>query len=95
MGEITGKSSDYAVTCYKDRFELAIIYLNTEVKYYDWDKPEYTILHELIHIMFHNVDEYVRDNIEKKELYTTLEERFINIMSYTMFKLFDTNCVNY
>jgi Zn-dependent peptidase ImmA (M78 family) len=89
MNQITGNATDFAVTCYKDNVEKACVFMNTEAKYCDWDKPEFTLIHELIHVMFHTVDEHIRDNIKKQKLYTILEERFLNNMSYTMYNLLE------
>lgn len=92
IGDITGDNTSYGVTSYRNFSKSATIYINIDAVYEEWDCPECTLIHELVHILNYNLNFYCKTtkNCEDDRFYTMLLEQFCNTMSYGIF-----NCLKH
>jgi hypothetical protein len=77
--------------CNKNRnMQQASIYINTDRPQKDENDEtwEHTLIHEMLHIMFDELNEYVEHkcpDLREDDLYNTIVERLLNMLSYTIY----------
>lgn len=89
--DINGNSNAYAITSYKPHIGVANIYMNTDIAYEPWDLPEYTLIHEVVHIINYDLNHFSKYELNAidNSFYSLLLERFCNEMAYGIWE-----CIN-
>jgi len=91
MMSITESPTTFGATKIKNNMEFANIYLNIDAIYEEWDIPEETLIHEMVHVLHNNVNSYIKTTYETNDYYINITEQFINHMSAGIYNLLEHN----
>jgi hypothetical protein len=90
MKEIAGDAGCYAVWASNDNFKIATIYVNGEKEYCDDETWELSVIHEMIHVVYADLDLYLRSQYKElndNKFYEALKERMVEHFAKSLYEL--------